>query len=95
MELGGEIMVLVQVKPKSQITLPFKIRKELNIKERDYLGVDIQGNKIVMIPQVVLNKSVKLTKKGEARLKKALEEVKAGKVKKFENVEELISDLRK
>jgi len=99
LELGGEIMVLVQVKSKGQITVPHKIREELGVKEGDYLGldVDIQSKKIVMIPQVVLDKfpSVELSKKGKKMIEEALKELKTGKVKKFKNVKELIAELHK
>jgi len=92
-------MVLVQVKSKGQITVPHKIREELGVKEGDYLGldVDIQSKKIVMIPQVVLDKfpSVELSKKGKKMIEEALKELKTGKVKKFKNVKELIAELHK
>ena len=90
-------MPLVQVREKAQITLPSKIRKALGIKEGDYLEAEVEGNKIVFIPKVLIDKAeaVTLSKKGEEMLKEALGDVKKGKVKKFKNVEELIDDLHK
>lgn len=92
-------MVLVQVKSKGQITVPYKIREELGVKEGDYLGldVDIKSKKIVMIPQVVLDKfpSVELSKKGKKMVEEALRELKAGNVKKFKNMKQLIAELHK
>ncbi len=90
-------MPLVQVREKAQITIPSKIRKALGIKEGDYLEVEAEANKIVLIPKILIDKAevVTLSKKGEEMLKEALEDVKKGRVKKFKNAEELIDDLHK
>jgi AbrB family looped-hinge helix DNA binding protein len=94
---GGKTMPLVQLREKAQITLPSKIRKALGIKEGDYLEAEVEGNKIVLIPKILVDKAkaVTLSKKGEEMLKEALEDVKKGKVKEFKNVQELIDDLHK
>jgi len=83
-------MPLVQVREKAQITIPSKIRKTLGIKQGDYLEAEVEDNKIVLIPKILLDKAeaVTLSKKGEEMLKEALEDVKRGKVKKFNNVEQ-------
>jgi len=90
-------MPLVQVREKAQITIPSKIRKSIGVKEGDYLEVEVEDNKIVLIPKILIDKTspVTLSKKGEEMLKEALEDVKKGRVKKFKNVEELIDDLHK
>ena len=90
-------MPLVQVREKAQITIPSKIRKTLGIKQGDYLEAEVEDNKIVLIPKILLDKAeaVTLSKKGEEMLKEALEDVKKGNVKEFKNVEELIDDLHK
>ncbi len=90
-------MPLVQVREKAQITLPQKIRKALDIKEGDYIKVEIEGNKIVLVPQVLIEKAqaVTLPQKGDLMLKQVLQEVKEGKVKEFQDVEELINNLHK
>ena len=90
-------MSLVQVREKAQITLPSKIRKSLGIKQGDYLEAEVEGNKIVLIPKVLVDKAetVILSKKGEEMLNEALEDVKKGNVRKFDNVEHLINDLKK
>ena len=90
-------MPLVQVREKAQITLPSKIRNALDIKEGDDLEAEVEDNKIVLIPKILVDKAeaVTLSKKGEEMLKEALEDVKKGNVKEFKNVEELIDDLHK
>ena len=83
-------MPLVQVREKAHITLPSKIRKALHVREGDYLEAEVEDNKIVLIPKLLIDKvkAVTLSKKGEEMLKEALEDVKKGKEKKFNNVEQ-------
>ena len=88
-------MPLVQVREKAQITISSKIRKALDIKEGDYLEIAVVDNKIVLIPKILVDKAVTLSKKGEKMLNKALEGVKKGRIKEFKNVGELINDLHK
>ena len=90
-------MFLVQVREKAQITLPSKIRKSLGIKQGDYLEAEVEGNKIVLIPKILVDKAetVILSKKGEEMLDEALNDVRKGNLKKFDNVQELIDDLNK
>lgn len=90
-------MPLVQVKSKSQITLPQRVRKFLGIQEGDYLEVKIEKNAVVLKPKTILDKlpMFELSLTGEAMLQEALNDVKAGRVKKFDDVNDLINDLHK
>ena len=89
-------MSLIQVREKAQITIPSKIRKELGIKNGDYLEVAKEDDRIVIIPKILIEKiSVNLSEKGEEMLKDAIDDVKKGKVKIHNNVIHLINDLHK
>lgn len=90
-------MELVKVRGKAQITLPARVRKTLGIQTGDYLGAEIRDNSVVLIPQVLTEKleSVELSEQGEHMLHEALEDVRQGKVEEFEDVELLISDLKR
>ncbi|HAJ32103.1 MAG TPA: AbrB family transcriptional regulator [Candidatus Atribacteria bacterium] len=89
-------MSLIQVREKAQITIPSKIRKELGIKKGDYLEIAKEGDRIVLIPKILIEKvSVNLSAKGEEMLKEAIDDVKKGKVKVHNNVTHLINDLHK
>ena len=90
-------MPLVQVREKAQIIIPSKIRKALGIKEGNCLEAEVEDNKIVLIPKVLVDKTktVTLPKKGEEMLKEALTDVKKGSIKEFKSVEELIDNLHK
>ncbi|MFY3740209.1 MAG: AbrB family looped-hinge helix DNA binding protein [Candidatus Nitrosomirales archaeon] len=41
----------IQIQDKGRITLPSKIRKVLGIKEKDWVIIVVQGNKIVIKPK--------------------------------------------
>jgi len=87
-------MSLVQIREKAQITIPSRIRKELGIKNGDYLEIVKEDNKIVIIPKILVDKvSVNLSAKGEEMLKVAMDDVREGKVKIHNNVTHLINDL--
>ena len=90
-------MPLVRVMGKARITLPVKIREALGINEGDYLEAEVKNNRVVLIPRALDNKmeSVELSPQGEQMLKESLEDVRAGRIKAFDNLEDLIGDLKK
>lgn len=86
---------LIQVREKAQITLPSKIRKFLGIKEGDYLEAKVKKEGILLSPKVLFDKlpTIALSKKGEQMLREGLKDVKKGRVKTFDNIDDLIHDL--
>ena len=89
-------MSLIQVREKAQITIPSKIRKELGIKNGDYLEIAKEDDRIVIIPKILVEKVlVNLSAKGEEMLKEAIDDVKKGKVKIHNNVTHLMNGLHK
>ena len=87
-------MSLVQIREKAQITIPSRIRKELGIKNGDYLEIVKEDNKIVITPKILVDKVlVNLSAKGEEMLKEAMDDVREGKVKIHNDVTHLINDL--
>jgi AbrB family looped-hinge helix DNA binding protein len=88
-------MPLIRVKDKAQITLPVKVRRALNIHEGDYLEVSVEGEKVVLRPQTVLDRvpEVTLSAAGEQALDEGLEDVRAGRVKAHGSMDELLAEL--
>ena len=88
-------MELVKVKTKAQITLPLRVRQALGIEEGDYLRVTVDGNRIVLTPQMLVTKlqPVTLSEQGERMLEEALEDVRKGRVKEHDSVDSLIEEL--
>jgi len=88
-------MALVKVRSRAQITLPAEVRDELGIDEGDLLEARVEGNRIILEPQIVAPKfpEVELSEDGERVLDEALEDEAAGRVREYESVDALIADL--
>lgn len=56
-------MVLTKVTRNYQITIPSEIRKRLNIKEGEYLRVEVEGDRIVLTKANKKWRTVRLGKK--------------------------------
>ncbi|MCD6361223.1 MAG: AbrB/MazE/SpoVT family DNA-binding domain-containing protein [Armatimonadetes bacterium] len=88
-------MTLIRVRDKAQITLPAKLRREVGIKEGDYLEARVEGNTIVLAPQDILARFpvVELAEEGKRWLQEGLDDLEAGRVYEHESVEALIEHL--
>ena len=78
-----------------QITLPASVRKELGVEEGDVIGIEIVDEHVVLIPKKLVDKSQSYfwTKEWQEAEREASENIKAGRVKAFDTVEELFEDL--
>ena len=78
-----------------QITLPASVRRELGVEEGDLVEIEVVDEKAVLIPKRLVDKNQAYfwTKKWQDAEKEADEDVRAGRVKVFDSVEELIKDL--
>src|SRR5688572_12408833 len=83
-------MPLVRIKHKFQVTIPDHVRKQAGLEVGDFLEATAKGNVITLKPKTVVDRHPEI----DARLREALEDVKAGRVSKtFHSVEELMVDL--
>ena len=80
-----------------QITLPASVRRELGIEEGDLLEIEVLDERAVLVPKKLVDKSQAYfwTKKWQEAEKEAEEDIKTGRVRTFDSVEELIKDLDK
>ena len=78
-----------------QITIPASVRKELGVEEGDLVEIEVVDEKAVLTPKSLVDKNQAYfwTKKWQDAEKEADEDVRAGRVKVFDSVEELIKDL--
>ena len=78
-----------------QITIPASVRKELGVEEGDLVEIEVVDEKAVLIPKRLVDKNQAYfwTEKWQDAEKEADEDVRAGRVKVFDSVEELIKDL--
>ena len=86
---------LIQVRKKAQITLPQSIRRALNIEEGDFLDVTVQDGQIVLRVKKLVDKEqawfwTEEWQKGE---RKADEDIKAGRVKRFKSAADAVKYL--
>lgn len=78
-----------------QITLPAHVRRKLGIEEGDLVEIEVVDEKAVLMPKRLVDKSQAYfwTKKWQQAEKEADKDIKAGRVKAFDSVEELVEDL--
>ena len=80
-----------------QITLPSSVRERLGIEEGDLVEIEVVGERAVLVPKKLVDKSQAYfwTRKWQEGEREADKDIKAGRVKTFDSVEELVSDLEK
>jgi AbrB family looped-hinge helix DNA binding protein len=76
---------LIQVRKKSQVTLPQSVRQKLGIKEGDYLDVQIRDGEIILKAKTIIDKQQawfwsERWQLGEAEAQK---DIRAGRIHKF------------
>lgn len=79
-----------------QITLPASVRRSLGIEEGDLVEIEVIDEKAVLVLKRLVDKSQSYfwTNRWQEGEKEADEDIKAGRVKEFDSVEELIKDLK-
>lgn len=84
-----------EIRINSQITIPKHIMKKLSLKKGDKLEFDIKGDSIVVKPVLIIDKAQSWfwTKKWQDAEKEADEDMRAGRVKTFDNADNLMKDL--
>ncbi len=87
--------LLTKVTRQGQITLPAQVRQRLKIEEGDLIEVTVEGERVVMMPKKLIDKSqtyfwTEAWQRGE---REAEADIVAGRVKRFKSAEDLIADL--
>jgi len=87
---------VLQIRNNGQITLPTSIRRKTNLKAGDILEVLIESDgSIRLIPQIAIDRSQAYfwTERWQEGERQAEEDIRSGRVEKFENADDLIADL--
>lgn len=86
---------LVQVRKKSQVTLPLSVRRKLGIEEGDFLDVQIQDGAILLRAKRLVDKEQAWfwSERWQQGEREAEEDIIAGRVHAFPNIEEGIAFL--
>lgn len=87
--------MVTKIRERSQITLPSEILKKLNLKPGDSVDIDIEGDKIIIKPVLVIDRSQAWfwSKEWQEMEREADEDIKNGRVFKADSYEELIKKL--
>ena len=88
---------IIQVRKKAQLTLPLSVRRELHIEEGDILDVQVRSGEIVLKVKKLIDKEQAWfwTKRWQEGERQADEDIKAGRVYHFPDVESAIALLEK
>jgi AbrB family looped-hinge helix DNA binding protein len=86
---------LVQVRKKSQITLPKSIKEKLGIEEGDFIDFQVRENEVVFKVKKLVDKDEAWfwSKRWQEGEKAADEDIKSGRVYHFENMKDAIAFL--
>jgi AbrB family looped-hinge helix DNA binding protein len=78
-----------------QITLPASVRRELGVEKGDLVEIEIVDDRAMLIPKKLVDKGQAYfwTKRWQEGEREADNDIKAGQVRTFDSVEELINDL--
>ncbi|WP_027629124.1 AbrB/MazE/SpoVT family DNA-binding domain-containing protein [Ruminiclostridium cellobioparum] len=87
--------MIVELRQKSQVTIPADILKALNLKAGDKLEFTVQDGKIIVQPVVTVPKDQAWfwSENWQAEERIVDEQIKNGQVKSFDNIDALIEDL--
>ncbi len=85
-----------KVTRNGQITLPAPVRRSLGIEEGDLIEIEVIDEKAVLAPKRLVDKSQAYfwTNKWQEGEKEADRDIEAGRVKVFDNVDELLKELK-
>lgn len=84
-----------EIRTNSQITIPKQIMKKLLLKEGDKIEFEVKEDAIVIKPVLIIDKAQSWfwTKKWQKAEREADEDIKAGRVKTFDEADSLMKDL--
>lgn len=87
--------MVMRIRQNFQVTLPAEIRKKLHLKIGDLLETEIKDGRVIIRPQKTIdaNQAWFWSKEWQEAEKEVEADLRAGKVKKFKNIEDLIKDL--
>ncbi len=86
---------LVRLRARGQVTLPSFIRKKLHLEDGSLVLAKVVGQTIVLIPQETVDKEQSwFWQEGWQKLEAEVEEdIRRGRVKSFDSVEELFDEI--
>lgn len=92
-----EATMLTKVTRHGQVTLPASIRRLLHIEEGDFIEMRVAGDGVILTPKKLIDKSQAYfwSPEWQAAERETDEDIAAGRIHQFEDVEDAIVHLRK
>jgi antitoxin MazE len=86
---------LVKVTRGGQVTIPAEMRRQAGIEIGDYVEMRMVDGRLVLVPKQLIDKDQTWfwTEEWQAAEREAEDDLRAGRVKAFETLDELIADL--
>ncbi len=87
---------IVKVVRRGQITLPASLRKAAQIQDGDYLRFVVEDGTIRVVVQKLVDRDQAYfwTREWQAGEREADEDIRVGRLKTFDSVDDLIAELR-
>jgi AbrB family looped-hinge helix DNA binding protein len=87
-------MPIVKIMQRRQVVIPKELFEKLHLEIGDYLEAKLERGRIVYIPKKLVDRDEWYwSEAGQQAIAEALQEIAAGKVKEFEDVDDLIEEL--
>jgi len=86
---------LVRLRARGQVTLPSFIREKLHLEEGSLVLIKVVDNAIVLVPQETIDKEQSWfwQERWQRLESEAEEDIRTGRVKSFDSVEELFDEI--
>jgi bifunctional DNA-binding transcriptional regulator/antitoxin component of YhaV-PrlF toxin-antitoxin module len=85
--------MIITVQTRSTLTIPLELRRALHLEPGDPLEARIEGGSLILTPVAVVPRLWTLSAAGEAKEAEADQEVRAGRVRTFEDAADLLAHL--
>jgi AbrB family looped-hinge helix DNA binding protein len=91
----SRIEELVRLRDRGQVTLPRSVRAKLHIEEGSLILIKVVDNAIVLVPQETVDKEQSWfwQERWQKLEAEAEEDIRKGRVKSFDSVEELFDEI--
>lgn len=87
-------MSVVKVMKRRQVVIPKELFDKLDLEVGDYLEVRLDGDNLVYVPKKLVDRDEwYASAEGQKIIAAALEDIKEGRSKEFEHVDDLIEEL--
>ena len=86
---------LVKVTRGGQVTIPAEMRRQAGIDIGDYIEMRLEEGHLVLVPKQLIDKDQTWfwTKEWQAAEREAENDLRAGQVREFDTLDELVADL--